>query len=198
MTSYLTTARLELRPFTAADTELLVDLDSDPEVMRFLTGGRATGREAVEREVLPGYLDGYRRHPSFGHFAAYGRADGAFLGWFEFRPLPGGPPGEVELGYRLRRAAWGRGYATEGARALVRRGFAELGVERVIAVTMAVNLGSRWVMEKAGLRLVRTFHQDWPEPIEGAEHGEVEYALERADLPAAGAAGPVGRPGAPG
>ena len=46
---------------------------------------------------------------------------------------------------------------------------------------MAVNLGSRRVMEKAGLRYVRTFHQEWPERIEGEEHGDVEYALTKAD-----------------
>jgi RimJ/RimL family protein N-acetyltransferase len=56
----------------------------------------------------------------------------------------------VELGYRLRRQAWGRGYATEGSRALIRNGFTELGVRRVFATTMAVNLGSRRVLEKAG------------------------------------------------
>jgi RimJ/RimL family protein N-acetyltransferase len=46
---------------------------------------------------------------------------------------------------------------------------------------MTVNLGSRRVMEKAGLKYVRTFFQDWPEVIEGGEHGDVEYALEKAD-----------------
>ncbi|MFJ1706119.1 GNAT family N-acetyltransferase [Kitasatospora sp. NPDC088346] len=180
MSAYLTTERLLLRRFTAADTDLLVELDSDPQVMRYLTGGVPTPREVVERELLPGYLDAYRRHPSFGHWAAVERGGGEFLGWFEFRPHPGGPPGEVELGYRLRRAAWGRGYATEGSLALVRHGFTALGVDRVFATTMAVNLGSRRVMEKAGLRFVRTFHEHWPEQVEGAEHGEVEYALERA------------------
>jgi RimJ/RimL family protein N-acetyltransferase len=64
-------------------------------------------------------------------------------------------------------------------RALLRKGFAELGVRRVFAETMAVNLASRRVMEKAGLRLVRSFHQPWPDHIDGAEHGDVEYALRR-------------------
>ncbi|MEU9127746.1 GNAT family N-acetyltransferase [Kitasatospora sp. NPDC048540] len=194
MSTYLMTDRLVLRPFTgaAADVDLLTELNSDPAVMRYLTGGRPVPREVVEREVLPGYLDTYRRNPSFGHWAAIDRAGGEFLGWFEFRldPAPG-PDGrqeggrdqgrDVELGYRLRQAAWGRGYATEGSLALIRHGFTALGVARVHAVTMAVNRGSRRVMEKAGLRLVRTFHEDWDEPVEGAEHGEVEYALERAD-----------------
>ena len=59
-------------------------------------------------------------------------------------------------------------------------GFAELGCERVTAEAMAVNVASRRVMEKAGLRYVRTFHQDWPVRIPGDEHGDVEYTLDRA------------------
>jgi RimJ/RimL family protein N-acetyltransferase len=50
-------------------------------------------------------------------------------------------------------------------------------VQRVIATTMTVNSGSRRVMEKVGLRYVRTFHLDWPDPLPGSEHGEVEYAI---------------------
>jgi RimJ/RimL family protein N-acetyltransferase len=69
--------------------------------------------------------------------------------------------------------------------ALIRKGFTELGVERVYAETLAVNAGSRRVMEKAGLRYIRTFHQDWPEKIPGDEHGDVEYALTRAEWQAA-------------
>ncbi|MFD8085277.1 GNAT family N-acetyltransferase [Kitasatospora sp. NPDC059722] len=180
MTAFLATERLVLRRFTAADTDHLVELDGDPEVMRHLTGGRPTPREVVEGELLPLYLAHYERYGDLGWWAAEERAGGAFLGWFEFRPTVAGERGEVELGYRLRRAAWGRGYATEGARALVRRGFTGLGVERVVAYTMTVNAGSRRVMEKSGFSYVRTFHEDHPEAIPGSEHGEVEYALERA------------------
>ena len=89
--------------------------------------------------------------------------------------------GEVEVGYRLVRSAWGKGYATEGSRALIERGFTSLGVRRVVASTMVVNIASRRVLEKAGMRLVRTFHQPWPYPIEGDEHGDVEYALLRSE-----------------
>jgi RimJ/RimL family protein N-acetyltransferase len=89
--------------------------------------------------------------------------------------------GTAELGYRLFPAVWGCGYATEGARALVRRAFTELGLERVVATTMTVNIASRRVLENAGLMLVRTFFAQWPAYIEGAEHGDVEYALARQD-----------------
>ena len=79
----------------------------------------------------------------------------------------------------MHRWAWNKGYATEGSRALIDKGFAELGVVRVTAQTMAVHVASRRVMEKSGLRYVRTFHADWPVRIPGDEYGDVEYALDR-------------------
>ncbi|WP_326797924.1 GNAT family N-acetyltransferase [Streptomyces sp. NBC_01808] len=175
---FLETERLVLRPFAAADVDLLVALDGDPAVMRFINGGRPTSREAVEARVLPRLL---RDYPwgTRGYWAAEEKGGGGFLGWFEFRPVEADSPAVVELGYRLNRSAWGRGYATEGSHALIRKGFTDLGVERVTANTMAVNTGSRRVMEKSGLTLVRHFTGDWPEQIEGSEHGEVEYALTR-------------------
>ncbi len=177
----LETERLVLRRFTAADVDLLVELDGDPAVMRYLTGGRATPREEIRDDLLPAFLRYYERYAGYGFWAAIEMCSGEFLGWFHFRPLKGAPPDEVELGYRLRRTAWGKGYGTEGSRALIRKGFTELGVRRVVASTMAVNTASRRVMEKAGLTLVRTFHQQWPDRIEGEEHGDVEYALLKAD-----------------
>lgn len=98
-----------------------------------------------------------------------------------FRPAKGAPPGEIELGYRLRKSAWGKGYASEASRALIRKGFAEHGVQRVVASTMVVNVASRRVMKKAGLRFVRIFHRPWPDKIEGDEEGDVEYALLRSE-----------------
>lgn len=59
----------------------------------------------------------------------------------------------------------------------MRAAFTTLGLRRVFATTMAVNLASRRVMEKAGLRYVRTFHLEFDDPIPGTEHGEVEYAV---------------------
>ena len=178
---FLQTERLILRRFTEADADALYELDGDPEVMRFVTGGKSTPRDEIETEVLPAFLDYYERFAGFGFWAAIEKSTGEFLGWFHFRPPPSGGSDEVELGYRLRRSAWGKGYATEGSRALIRKGFTEFGVERVVAETMAVNIASRRVMEKSGLTHVRTFHQEWPERIEGSEHGDVEYALTEDD-----------------
>jgi len=176
------TKRLLLRRFTESDVDNLVNLDGDPEVMRFINGGRAVSRDVIQGETLPRFLRAYERFEGFGVWAAIEKSTGQFVGWFEFYPWKDVSPEEVELGYRLRKSAWGKGYATEGSRALIRKGFTELGVQRVVAETMAVNAASRRVMEKAGLRYVRTFHQEWPDRIEGDEHGDVEYALTKADL----------------
>ncbi|MFC4146654.1 GNAT family N-acetyltransferase [Micromonospora mangrovi] len=173
----LETARLRLRRLTTADVDHLVELDSDPEVMRFLTGGRPTPRATVRDGQLPRLLAAYDRHPDLGRWAALDRATGEFLGWFALDPSDDGS--EAELGYRLRRSAWGRGLATEGSRALVRHAFAVAGVRRVWAQTMAVNSRSRSVMARAGLRHLRTFHLTFDDPIPGTEHGEVEYELRR-------------------
>ena len=164
-----------------ADVDNLVSLDADPDVMHFVTGGIPTTRDEIETEILPAFLDYYERYEGYGFWAAIEKPAGQFLGWFHFRPREGASPDEAELGYRLRKSAWGKGYATEGSRALIRKGFTQFGVQRVVAEAMAVNLASRRVMEKAGLTLVRTFHQPWPYPIEGDELGDVEYALTKAN-----------------
>ncbi|WP_067810816.1 GNAT family N-acetyltransferase [Actinomadura kijaniata] len=177
MSVFLETGRLVLRRVTEDDADALVALDADPEVRRFLDTGGPVPPEVVRGEVLPRMLAAYERHGGLGWWIAEERTSGAFLGWFELRPLD--RPGEAELGYRLARAAWGRGYATEGARAVVDKGFREFGIRRVVATTMTVNTGSRRVLEKTGLRYVRTFFEEWPDPVEGAEHGDVEYALTR-------------------
>lgn len=169
---------MRLREFTSDDAEALVELDADPEVMRFINGGRPTPLEAVVRETLPEFLADYRDTPGFGHLAATDLADGSFIGWFA---LTARPERGAELGYRLRKRFWGEGLATEGARALVDRGFAELGRRRIEASTMAVNHASRRVLEHCGFRLLRTEYGRYSDSIPGAEHGDVDYVLERAD-----------------
>jgi RimJ/RimL family protein N-acetyltransferase len=174
----LETERLTLRQFTEADVGNLFDLNSDPEVMRYLNGGKPASRENIRDEIIPFHLGAYERFPGFGTWAAQATATGDFLGWFHFRVVAGQG---IDLGYRLHRRAWNKGYATEGSRALVSKGFTSLGVERVFGHTMAVNLASRRVLEKSGLVLVRTFPYQGTDVIEGCEQGEVEYALRRAD-----------------
>ncbi|HSZ40639.1 MAG TPA: GNAT family N-acetyltransferase [Trebonia sp.] len=177
----LETPRLVLRRFTPDDVDNLFRLNSDPEVMRYLTGGKPTPREEIRDQVIPFHLAVYGRLDRLGTWAAESAATGEFLGWFHFRPGPDGDTANVDLGYRLRRAAWNKGYATEGSRALIGMGFTDLGVGRVFAHTMTVNAASRRVMEKCGLTLVRTIPYQGAYVMEDAEQGEVEYALTKTE-----------------
>ena len=140
------TPRVTLRRFTLADVELLVSLDSDPEVMRWLSGGPATPRDVVERDIIPRFVA-----PDSGYWAATAIESEAFIGWFSLVPHD---PADFELGYRLRRGAWGKGYATEVGLALIDRAFAALSARRVFGTTYEQNAASRRVMEKLGMSVV--------------------------------------------
>lgn len=171
MTEPIETQRLTLRPIAIDDVDELVELDSDPKVMRYINGGRPTARADVIDTV----------QSAIGHrWVAFDKSTCDFVGWFALRPSQG-DNAERELGYRLRRRAWGKGYATEGSRALIAHAFHRLAARRVWAQTMTVNTASRRVLERCGMRYVRTFHLHWPEPIEGTELGDVEYELLRSD-----------------
>jgi RimJ/RimL family protein N-acetyltransferase len=176
MPIFLETERLTLRCANEDDVDHLYALNSDPDVMWFLNGGKPTPREEIRDRILPFWLSFYERSDGLGYWIAEARVTGDFLGWFHLRPTAGDG---VDLGYRLRKAAWNQGYATEGSRALIRKCFINLGVPCVVSHTMAVNQASRRVMEKCGLTFVRSYHSDDTPDIPGAEKGEVEYALTR-------------------
>ena len=115
----LLTDRLILRDITEADAELLFDLDSDPEVMRHI-GPRPAADVASYRERTRTVYVPWQAHRWHGIRVVFDRAGSEFLGWVFARPAPASPfaralgwtePGEVEVGYRYRRSAWGRGLA---------------------------------------------------------------------------------------
>ncbi|MDG4797692.1 GNAT family N-acetyltransferase [Micromonospora sp. WMMD1082] len=183
----LRTARMVLVPLADDHLEHEVELDADPEVMRYLgpVRSRAQVRQAHRRRLAAA-----RPVPGLGFWVGF--VDGTFVGWWILeppsRPEQGPVSGQAELGYRLLRRHWRRGLASEGARELIRHGFAELGLRRIFAETMAVNAASRATMAAVGMRYVRTFHQSWPDPLPGAEQGEVEYEITREQWRAGSAA----------
>ena len=147
----IATDRLLLRPPAARDRAAFVDLYTSPDVGAFTGGARS--REAVER-ALPAAP---QERP--GHFAI--DLDGAMVGTvqlerrdvdYEVRLAAG----HVDLGYLLLPEAWGRGYASEAAKAMVQAGFERLKVERIYAVCEVAHCASARVLEKVGLRWVRT------------------------------------------
>lgn len=179
--STLHTERLSLVPLADEHLRFEIELDSDPEVMRYITG-RASSREEVEHAHRR-RLAAADEVPGLGFWAGF--ADDDFVGWWILQP-PNGPDqpkvaGEADLGYRLRRRHWRRGYASEGARALVRYGFEVIGLNRIFAQTLAVNAASRATMAAVGLTFTRAFVSGEPydDLVPGAEQGEVEYEITR-------------------
>lgn len=141
----LWTHRLRLRPWREGDAPALAAMNADPEVMRYVGSGPKPYHVALAqaRETIA-----ENRDDGLGLWAIEARASGSFHGWVGLFPLDGGD--EIELGYRLPRASWGRGIATEAGRRLVAYGFADLGLERIAAITDTRNFASRRVLEKLG------------------------------------------------
>jgi RimJ/RimL family protein N-acetyltransferase len=175
----LYTGRLRLVPLAEEHLRFEIELDSDPEVMRYLTG-RALSPDEVQKAHRR-RLAAAEEVPGLGFWVGF--ADDDFVGWWILQP-PHGPDqprvaGEADLGYRVLRRHWRRGYASDGARELIRYGFEEVRLDRVFAQTMAVNAASRATMEAVGLTFTRAFVSGEPydDLVPGAEQGEVEYEL---------------------
>jgi len=144
---WLETLRLAMREFVPSDFDDLYRLDSDPRVMKYITGKPATREEtqaAVRR--ITRY---YRLYPNLGAWYTVRRDTGKFIGWFSLKYAGKSP--DVEIGYRLLPEAWGQGFATEGATAMHHYGFDDLDLHRIIGVTDPGNKASQRVLMKAGL-----------------------------------------------
>jgi RimJ/RimL family protein N-acetyltransferase len=177
----LQTDRLRLVPLADEHLHLEVELDSDPEVMRHITG-RAASPEEVEMAHRR-RLAAAAEVPGLGFWVGF--ADEGFVGCWTLQP-PHGPdqprvPGEADLGYRVQRRYWRRGYASEGARELIRYGFEDVQLDRIFAQTMAVNAASRATMAAVGLTFARAFisAEPYDDLVADADQGEVEYQLSR-------------------
>jgi RimJ/RimL family protein N-acetyltransferase len=176
----LRTRRIHLIPLSDEHLEHEIELDADPEVMRYLGSGRARTPEEVAK-LHRSRLAIADRVPGLGFWAGF--VDSQFVGWWILEPPEradqGPAAGQAELGYRLLRRHWRKGLASEGARELIRYGFQDIGLSRIFAETMAVNVASRATMKSVGMEHVRTFHPNFDEPLPGSELGEVEYAISR-------------------
>jgi len=149
----LHTERLVLRAWTTADRAPFAALNADPEVVRWIGDG-APLTQAASDDLVDRIQEHWRAR-GFGLWAVEERGGGAFVGfaglavpWFLPAVLPA-----VEVGWRLARAAWGRGYATEAGGAALSHALGDLGLAEVIATIFPENLRSVRVAEKLGLRL---------------------------------------------
>ena len=168
------TGRLVLRGFVAEDLDPLAQILSDPEVMRYMPGGKPLPRERAER-TLQGILHHWEQR-GFGWWAVVYGSDARLIGWCGLGHVD--ELDAVEVAYLLDRPYWGRGVATEGARASLRYGFEQLQLERVIALAHIENIASQRVMQKNGMTYEADLHL-WGLDL-------VQYAVTRAGFPAEG------------
>jgi RimJ/RimL family protein N-acetyltransferase len=151
--STLETDRLLMRPYGLGDEPAYLDMVQDPEVMRHLPGGQPMtpdqGRAAFQRRLAGA-------DPQRHHFALVEKATGHVVGWAGLMRLES--TSDTEVYYGLRRDAWGKGYATEAARRLVRWGFEDLHLPRVVAVVDPANVRSGAVLQRLGMRFERVGH----------------------------------------
>jgi ribosomal-protein-alanine N-acetyltransferase len=175
----LTTARLLLRPWQDADRAPWAAMSADPEVMTFFPA-------PLTREESDAFVDrtiqGFAERGGWGWFAVQERATGAFVGVaglapvrFEAHFTPA-----VEIGWRLARASWGRGFATEAARASVAFAFGELGLDEVVALAVPANERSLAVMRRLGMTHDPADDFDLPDlPADSPLRRHVLFRLER-------------------
>ena len=145
MKPVLETERLILRPQVESDSIELIAMSMDPQVMEFIGYGAMTLQESEEltRETLE--MDG-----PLGRWIVVEKATRTVLGWAVLTHLDDSD--DIEVGYGFKVMAWGRGFATEATKCLLRYGFDALGLKEIVAVSRPENAASHKVLEKSGLR----------------------------------------------
>jgi RimJ/RimL family protein N-acetyltransferase len=143
------TERLTIRPFTIEDVPAIhAALYADASAMRFIGGPHSLERT---RQGIAGYIE-HQRAAGYSFWAVTETATGTMIGEAGLYPMNGVGP-DIELGYALGTPWWGRGYATEAARAILAAAFRDLGADRVVAVAKRENTGSLHVLDKLGFRM---------------------------------------------
>jgi RimJ/RimL family protein N-acetyltransferase len=159
----LQTERLRMRRWTTADRAPFAAMNADPEVMRFFPG-------LLDRAASDAFADRVERsfdEHGYGLWALEPLDGGGFIGFTGLARMPDDVPGAggLEIGWRLAADAWGRGYATEAARAAVDVAWWALGVDEVWSMTAVVNVPSQRVMQRLGM--VRWAEFEHPRVPEG-------------------------------
>jgi ribosomal-protein-alanine N-acetyltransferase len=161
MSKILETERLILREWSPGDAAEMFEICRDAEVMRYIGTGKPY-KTLAEAEKFLRWAVAYQRENGFCRWAVVEKASGKIVGSCGFA-YPHATP-EVELGYLFDRAVWGKGFATEAARAALDHGFGKLGFREIIAITDLENTASQRVLEKIG------FAQRGVEKIDGEDN----------------------------
>ena len=172
---WLTTERLALRHFTSADLDWLAELYSDGEVTQYLGGvkSRSEAREFLDTRILQ-YYD---QHPGLGMWMTVERATGMCVGFHLLNHIRG--ESIIQIGFTLAKPAWGAGFATEMAAAVLRYGFVELELPRIAGMADLQNHASQRVLLKIGLE--RRGERAFPHPDYAAEGAMAWFERDAAD-----------------
>lgn len=151
MQMIIETERLLLRPLVKGDFETLCKLRSDEEVMQYMGGAEFAKPEKI-LERLHHYIDHYKKH-GFAVMAVILKETNEMIGSAGLQYLEN--TDDVEVGYGFDKPFWGKGYASEAAKALLNFGFEKCGLEKIVAVAIPENKASRHVMEKLGMTYIK-------------------------------------------
>ena len=149
-TPTLTTPRLTLRPFTLDDVAPLHRILNQPDILQYFPNPSSPAMERVQR-IIEKQLAHWGEH-NLGWWAVVPHGQSELIGWNGLQYLP--ETDEVEVGYLLSKQFWGRGYATEGAKASIQFGFANFNFGEIIGLTHPENIASQNVLKKCGMRFI--------------------------------------------
>jgi len=169
-TIMLETARLVLKKFSLADAPGFYELNLDPEVLRY-TGDTSFSSVAEAEAFIRGYTH-YERY-GYGRWSVFIKETGEYAGFCGLNNRP--ELDEVDVGFRLLRRYWGKGYTTEAARGSIEYGFEAFGLERIVARAMRENRASIRVIEKLNMHFEKEFFEN------GAIWVQYETRKEAAD-----------------
>jgi RimJ/RimL family protein N-acetyltransferase len=172
---FLRTDRLLLRPWCEADLGAFAALNADPAVMEYLP----KLLEAEESDALAARIRDLFRQQGYGRWAVEVPGTASFIGFVGLQAVSFEVPFApcVEIGWRLAREHWGKGYATEAARASIQYGFEQLGLEEIVSFTVPMNTRSQAVMERIGM--TRSADEDFDHPILPEGHRLRRHVLYR-------------------
>jgi RimJ/RimL family protein N-acetyltransferase len=176
----LTTERLVLRPWTQSDLEPMAAMNADSRVMEYFPGIKSRAESEKEMESLQEHIEKY----GWGFWAASLRETGQWIGLIGLKhvSIAAHFTPAIEVGWRLSQPFWGKGFATEGARASLQYGFEVLKVPEIVSYAPTQNIPSRRVMERIGMRHDPKDDFDHPRLPEGHPlRRHVLYRLKRAE-----------------
>ena len=147
----LESERLYLKEFAANNVDKLFKLNGDPNVMKYIREP-ITDIKVIEN-IINHIIKYYTEHPGFGVWAGYLKSNNEFIGFFELAHMDN--TDEIEVGYRLHKKYWSKGYATEMTNILLDYGFNQMCLKEIVGITLHGNTASENVLKKAGLVYIK-------------------------------------------